>query len=190
MSRPRLESRREVGVASRTVGMGLLERERRRRGLSATELAKQMGVSRSTISQVERGSQQASHSFQEKAASALAVDANDLWPEWWVLVPTERASEALELLHATTGSIIAFTTERGAARAAATLRNRGVTELMPREPIGPTALAVLFGISEDETHERLAIDLPANALNVEGAAPAKSRAVRRPSGGAARHASG
>lgn len=162
----------------KTQGVSLMEWARRRQELSATQLADRMGVSRSSVSQVERGFQSPSAAFKRKAAEALGVAVEDLWPMHFVLV---RSAASTTELHTTAGLISAFTTQARARRAA-----RGQERVAG--PMPPDFFAAILGVSEAEVPGMLAIDPRPTDTN-DGATPRKSRAVKT-SDRAARNVSG
>lgn len=57
------------------------ERQRRRRGLSVTELARRAGFSHSYVSQVEGGSMKASARYREAVARVLELPEAVVFPE-------------------------------------------------------------------------------------------------------------
>lgn len=56
------------------------ERYRRQRGLTITELAAAIGISRPYVSRVENGSAKPSASYRRKVARALGVDETCIFP--------------------------------------------------------------------------------------------------------------
>jgi transcriptional regulator with XRE-family HTH domain len=128
--------------------IGLLEVERRRQGLSATELAKRMGVGRSSVSQVERGLRPPSGAFRGKAAKALGRRVDDLFPMWFIVCDPHNG--AFEVL-VEDGRLLAWTSEEEASRYA---QQR---ELQIRGPLGPDFLACLLAVSEDQVRENLGV---------------------------------
>src|SRR5690349_16125286 len=95
---------------------GVLELERRRQGLTSTELARRMGVPRPQVSEVERGHRRPNPSFRAKAATALGVSEQDLFPRYWFLVLSSEGS--CELHTHPSGSVFVFETEGDAERRA------------------------------------------------------------------------
>lgn len=162
----------------------LLEAERRRLGVPAAELARLMGVSRSAVSAVERGWQKPSAAFKEKAAKALGVDAQQLFPELWFL--TRGASASTHLI-GPDGHTLAFTSEAAAAEAARSIAGRC-------EVLGPAPLAffaLMHGEDERDVLARLTVDPEPAKLALKNEDPAvEPGLVTTSSGGVAGHGSG
>lgn len=135
-------------MPSQLLGMGVLEAERRRRGLLATELADSMGISASAVTHVERGSRSASPAFRTKAAKALGLPVRQLFPEWFFACGDQNGS--LSIL-ARDGRPLAWTSKREAAGYA------GGRDLCIRGPVGPDFFAGLLGVSEDQVREQLVL---------------------------------
>ncbi len=133
---------------SQLSGMGLLEVERRRRGLSATDLAESMGVSASAVTHVERGTRPASASFRTNVAKALGLRVQDLFPTWFIVC--EAQNGALRVI-ASDGRPLAWTSEKEAT-AYAKKRNLAV-----RGPLGPDFFASLLRVSADQVRGQLVL---------------------------------
>lgn len=134
--------------------ISVLERERRRQGLTATDLAARMGVSASTLSQVERGRLLPTTEFKERTASALGVALDQLFPTYFVLVAEDRGLR----LAGSDGRAFVFNSKSAAKRAAKVLSARVEGPV----PIG--YIATLLGISEVEAVERVRLEPAAGEL--------------------------
>lgn len=139
----------------RALGVSKLEKERRRRGLTAADLADSMGVGRSDLSRVENGWLIPSPAFREKAAKALGLSPQELFPEYFFLAHSDRAGVHLVGVD---GRTLAFSTKRRAAEAAAKLKKS-----LGRRPVlmGPAPLAffaLMRGVDTDEILSRLDVD--------------------------------
>ena len=127
-----------------------------------------MGLDHSTVSQVERGRQEPSPSFQEKAAAALGVSAPDLWPRWWFLSDSERSGIRVRAFD---GRALAFTSERKAIRHA-------TRRIRVCGPAAPAFFALVLGVTEADVPGRLLVDpTPRDLEKSDGAGPGKGRAV-------------
>jgi transcriptional regulator with XRE-family HTH domain len=139
----------------RARGVSQLERERRRRGLTATDLAELMGVSRSYLSRVEHGWLAPSAAFKQKASEALGTSVQELFPEFFFL---SRADGAGVQVVGPGGRTLAFSTKRRATAAARQLSERLAA---PLEVVGPAPLrffALMHGVEEDEVLGWLEVD--------------------------------
>jgi transcriptional regulator with XRE-family HTH domain len=160
-----------------TVGISLLEQERRRRGLSNADLAEQMAVSHSSISQVERGLQRPSDSFKRKAAAVLDVSVEELWPTYFLVVESTLRGVGIRGVD---GRLVAYTDQETAERAAAATGG-----LVCGADAG--LIATLLGVVEAEVPDHVRVD-PSPSETGDGAAPARKRAVDTSEGlGTARH---
>lgn len=139
--------------------IGILEVERRRRGLTATALAEQMGISRSALSQVERGAQRPSEPFKEKAAKALGLSVSKLWPEYWFLALVRPSGVSI---WAAKGKTVVFTNKRRAARFASAAPH----QLDVCGPAPPAFFALVHGLSEDQIPGELMVDPDPAAISI------------------------
>jgi len=131
--------------------IGLLERERRRQGLTGTALARKMGVSRSSVSEVERGVRVPSDAFKEKAAQALEVPIARLFPAWYFL--RARESIGIQLAGDRSGKLVAFANRVKADTAAAALGEYEVAG-----PASPGFFACVLGAHQEQVEALLLID--------------------------------
>lgn len=143
-----------IGAVLRTEGISLLEKERRRRQLSAVALAERMGVSRSLVTQVERGWLAPSDTFKRKAAKALGKSVGALFPAFWFLV---AGADHGRFLASADGRTLVFSSEKRARTAVADLEGCD-GELAICGPAPLTFFAVLYAVGEDEVLQRLAVD--------------------------------
>lgn len=139
----------------RARGVSKLEKERRRRELTTTDLAREMGVSRSEVSRVENGWLVPSPAFKAKAAKALGLSPQAVFPEYFFLAHSDRAGVHLA---GANGRTLAFSTKRQASEAAAKLEPR-----IGRRPVlmGPAPLAffaVMRGVDTDEILSEIDVD--------------------------------
>lgn len=158
-------------------GKSLLERERRRRDMTATDLAERMGVSRSAISQVERGWLRPSPSFKERAAEALGMDQRQLFPELWFLA--EETKDATRFVKSD-GVTVAFSTEDAGDAAARALAAQDGTKVVALGPAPLTFFALARGLEEQDVLGQMLVD-PKLDQNDEG--PAANRALNTRSAG-------
>jgi transcriptional regulator with XRE-family HTH domain len=129
--------------------ISLLERERRRKGLTAAVLATRMGASPSTISQIERGRLAPTAELKKRAATALGVSVDALFPAFFVLCSRQPAGL---LLVGVSGRVFAFGSKRRAEKAA----KKAAAEVHGPLPIAHIAL--LLGVTEIEAAESLLVD--------------------------------
>lgn len=123
---------------------GLLEIARRREGLTGTELAEKMGVPRTLLSEVERGHRIPTADFRAKAASALGVAEESLFPQYWFLTaPNETGIRVCGV----EGAPRVYRSRQAAERAA---KDLGVDDslLQVRGPADPRCFGVLLGADE------------------------------------------
>lgn len=163
-------------------GISLLERERRRRDLSATDLAKRMHVSRSAVTQVERAWIRPSEGFKKRAAVVLGVQVGDLFPELWFLT---RGTSASTHVIGPDGRTLAFTSEAAAAEAARSIGGRC-------EVLGPAPLAwfsLMHGEDEVDVLGRLTVDPEPAQLALKNESPGSEDPglVTTSAGGVGRH---
>ena len=133
----------------------LLERERRRHGLTATELAQRMGTSPSAVSQVERGRSVPSRGFKRRAASVLGTGIASLFPEFFALVSSD--DQGL-LLRGRDGNLLVFTTRGNAELARSTFLGGKDGTLRICGPVPLPHLSTLLDLAEDECQAQLCID--------------------------------
>jgi transcriptional regulator with XRE-family HTH domain len=138
----------------------ILEVERRRRGLSATELARRMKVAKSTVSAIERQRREPSSTFKISAAAALGVDVRDLWPEFFALA-REPGDDGL--LRAG-DKLIAYSSRTRARSAASHLGKLTGAGFSVRGPRPAEALAAEVGVFPGELRIALVLDPEAEAL--------------------------
>jgi transcriptional regulator with XRE-family HTH domain len=138
----------------------ILELERRRRGLSATELARHMRVAKSTISAIERGRREPSPKFKAGAAAVLEVDVADLWPQFFTL--TRDLGDQRRLRSG--GKVVAFSSRRAARSAASQLGMLTGAAVSVRGPLSAEALASETGVFPGEVHTELVLDPQDDAL--------------------------
>ncbi len=139
----------------RGTGISILERERRRRGLTALDLGERMGVSRSAVSQVERAWLRPSDAFKEKAAKALGLDVQRLFPALWFL--TTESFLGTNLV-GPDGRMLAFTSGEAAAEAARLISGCCERRVSALGPAPVAFFALMHGEDEDEVVGRLNVD--------------------------------
>ena len=162
----------------RAVGISNLERRRRRRGLTATDLAARMGVSRSWLSKVERGWLAPSDTFKSKAAAALGTAIGELFPQYTFLTVSDAAGVRLLALRERT---LVFSTERR-ANAAVRRLEAALGTVTRRGPAPLGFFATLYGVPEEEVVGSLQIDPPEIGALTERTIPAEKEIARARSG--------
>ena len=162
----------------RAVGISNLERQRRRRGLTATDLAARMGVSRSWLSQVERGWLAPSDTFKSKAAAALATAIEELFPEFIFLTVSDVTGVRLLTLGDRT---LVFTTER-LANAAVRRLGAALGTVSRRGPAPLGFFATLYGVPEEEVVGSLQVNPPEIGALTGRTIPAEEEVARARSG--------
>jgi transcriptional regulator with XRE-family HTH domain len=139
----------------------LLELERRRQGLTGTELARKMKVSRGQVSEVERGHRRPGPDFRRKAARALRVPEEALWPVFYFFVRDDEPGGGILTKDARP---VVFADHDQASRVAeeAGWKLQG--------PVGLDFFAQLLGLEEEAARRSLLVDPPLEDLKA-GAAP-------------------
>jgi transcriptional regulator with XRE-family HTH domain len=138
----------------------ILEVERRRRGLSATELARRMQVAKSTISAIERRRRAPSSRFKARAAAVLGIDVGDLWPHFFTLVRDVGDQSRLRA----GDKLIAFSSRCAARSVASDLRKLAGVAVTVRGPFPAEALAAEEEVFPSELTAHLVLDPQDDAL--------------------------